>query len=55
MDQAGQSQTVQERSASVSARQAEAGNGSGASGLTPGQVVRGELVSSENGEVQIKL
>lgn len=52
-NQASQSQAAQGQSAA--ARQAEAGNSAQMRELTPGQVVRGELVSSENGEVQIKL
>lgn len=51
-NQATQSQTVQGQPAAAGQT---AGSGSRMSGLTPGQVVRGELVSSENGEVQIKL
>lgn len=51
-DQAAQNQTVQGQSAAVGQT---AGSSSRMNGLTPGQVVRGELVSSENGEVQLKL
>ncbi len=51
-NQAAQNQAVQGQSAAAGQT---AGSGSRMSELTPGQVVRGELVSSENGEVQIKL
>ncbi len=51
-NQAAQNQTVQGQPSAVGQT---AVSGSRMSGLTPGQVVRGELVSSENGEVQIKL
>lgn len=54
-NQASQSQAAQGQSAAASARQTEVTGSAQMRGLTPGQVVRGELVSSENGEVQIKL